>query len=366
MPAQFKSFIRSFVVGTLVSLFVGIILFLLLGHWFGRKLVSRGQELNQYFVTTARRSPLSIGAELASGFLTVRESDPQNYRWLILGTDEVEGSGRQAILTDTILFASYSSQNNTLSTLSLPRDLYHPEYATKINSLYFYGQERSPQKPQEFPGEVISEMFGVPLDGVIVVSLRDVRELIDLVGGVTVDVPNAFVDEEFPRSGVDVTVVTDPEILYETVVFEAGPQQLDGETALKYIRTRKSSDPNEGTDEARTRRQRQVLSALFGQLTNPSFIANPYNTGRLYRWYADRYSSEVSLYELGSLAGRVWHNGSIPEIISLDLPLTGEAVATESGTLFVHPPTEKYGQWVYEPVDPSWAQLHRFVEENSL
>lgn len=366
MSEKVYTFVRSCIVGALVSLFIGAVLFILFGHWFGRRIVQRGQELNEYFVTVAKRSPVSIAFEIGTGFFTTKENESRHYRWLILGTDEVEGSGRQAVLTDTLLFASYSSAENTLSVVSLPRDVYHPEYATKINALYFYGQERNPVAPQEFPATVLSEMLGVPFDGVLVVSLHDVQELIDLVGGVTVNVPHAFIDEAFPRSGVDVTKEKNPEILYETVIFEAGEQHMNGETALKYIRTRKSSDPEEGTDEARTRRQRQVLSALFAQLANPNFIANPYNAGQLYRWYADRYSAEVSLYELGSMAGSVWHNRSVPEFISLDLPITVEATATESSTLFVHPPTQKYGQWVYEPVDPTWEQFHKFVKEKNL
>lgn len=366
MSTRLQAFFRSFFVGTFVSLFIAIIVFVLLGQWVSKAVFRRSQELNQYFVTTAHRSPFSIAAELASGFLAVdgKEFPPQ--RWLILGTDEVEGSGRQAVLTDTLLFASYSPQSNRFTVMSLPRDVYHPEYATKINALYFYGQERNPLRPEKFPAEVLSEMLGIPFDGVVVVSLQDVQELIDLAGGVMVDVPHTFTDEQFPRSGVDVTVETDPNVLYETVTFEAGEQHMDGELALKYIRTRKSSDPEEGTDEARTRRQRQVLSALFSQLSNPYFIANPYHAGQLYRWYADRYSHEVSLYEVGSLAGSIAQQRAIPEFASLELPVTASAVATDSATLFVHPPTEKYGQWVYEPVDPTWQQLHEFVRENKL
>ncbi|MCD8484510.1 LCP family protein [Candidatus Woesebacteria bacterium] len=330
-------------------------------------IVQRSVVLHDAFLETAGRSPLTIAAEAGTGWWqTIRQEETEPFRLLLLGIDEVAGSGRSAILTDTLMMITYQPAENTVSTLSIPRDVYHPEYATKVNALYFYGTERNPAAPEKFTSQVLTEMTGVDFDGVVVVSLEDVQDLIDLVGGVTVDVPHTFTDDRFPRSGVDVSVETDPAVLYETITFEAGEQTMDGETALKYIRTRKSADPEEGTDEARTRRQRQVLSALFAKMTDPHFIANPYTAGRLYRWYADRYQDVVSLYDGGVLAGYLWKTQQIPEFASVELPVTASSVATDSATLFVHPPTEKYGQWVYEPVDPTWQQLQQFVRQNNL
>ncbi len=367
MTQSAHRFIFPFLRGLFISLFFGTVIFGFVAFWFAGALFARGAELNALFFETAGRSTVSIAAEALGGvWVAQQEAVHEPYRVLVLGTDEVAGSGRSAVLTDTLMIASYNPETNAVSLVSLPRDLYHPEYATKINALYFYGQERYPTRPETFPAEVLTDMTGLDFESVLVISLADVQNLIDLVGGVEIDVPKTFTDDQFPRDGVDVSVETDPVILYETITFEEGVQRMDGKKALQYIRTRKSSDPNEGTDESRTRRQRQVLTALANQLTDPNFVANPVNMGRLYRFYAERYQQEASLYELGVVAGEVIQNRQLPEFISVEMPVTAAGTATDSATLFVHPPVEKYGQWVYEPVDPTWQQLREFMQQRNF
>src|SRR5690349_14691141 len=82
-------------------------------------------EWNQRFSSTAGRSVFSLMPETVAGFVNGREQELKPQTWLLLGTDEVEGSGRTNILTDTILIASYDPQAGVVRLLSLPRDLYH-------------------------------------------------------------------------------------------------------------------------------------------------------------------------------------------------------------------------------------------------
>lgn len=316
------------------------------------------------FQVSAGRSPLSIGSEVAAGFVfgePIRET-----RWLILGTDEVDGSGRDAILTDTIMVATYRPQQGSVHLLSIPRDIYLVEYGEKINLLYQVALEQNPRAPTLFVREAVSTMLGQPIDGVVVVRLRDVEQLVDVVGGVTVDVPRTFEDFQYPRSGVDVSVETDPAVLFETLKFEQGPLQLDGELAIKYMRTRKSLDPIEGTDDARNRRQQQVIAAVAHKLQDPHVIGNPAVLGRLYRIYAESYAVNVSAYTLGMLIRAMGDSRQVPEITSVHLTVTDLPVAPSDETLFVHPPDSKYGQWSYEPVDPTWQQLREFLRASGL
>lgn len=223
---------------------------------------------------------------------------PKKYNFLVLGTDKLSGRDGDPELTDTILLIQINFENGLIKTLSLPRDLYHEEYQTKINALYFYGQEKYPDEPEKFPKEVLTEMTGFKIDQILVLGIEDLGALIDLVGGVEINVPVAFTDPTFPVPGVDVSKVTDPKILYKEISFEVGPQQMNADRALEYVRSR-YSEGNEGTDESRALRQQLVLEALFKKI---STIRNPETLGKLYRFYLDRFANFLSLDEINPLA----------------------------------------------------------------
>jgi hypothetical protein len=89
-------------------------------------------------------------------------------------------------------------------------------------------------------------------------------DLIDAVGGVYVNVENSFTDYMYPRGNG-----------YQTVSFKAGPQLMDGDTALKYARSRHSLQNGEGSDYARARRQQKVISAFKDALLSSETLLNP-------------------------------------------------------------------------------------------
>ncbi len=321
---------------------------------------------NEEFTAAAGREPVSILPEILAGYQAAQTGPLTASRWLILGKDEVAGSGRVAVLTDTMLVATYQPADGVMKLLSLPRDWYHPVYATKINALYTYGQQYDPQQPTLLLKTALAEMLGLSFDHIVTLSLEDVRQLIDILGGVEVAVQRGFTDALFPRAGVDVTKVNDPALLYETVSFTAGSQVMSGETALKFMRSRYSTDPQEGNDEARVARQQLVIKALAADLMQPRVIGNPTILGNLYRWYADRWQTEVSLFDLGYLAGEIAVSHRSPELTKVDLPLTNAPVATNAAALLIHPPVAKYGQWVYEAADPSFAAIRQFIQSNGF
>ena len=219
---------------------------------------------------------------------------------LLLGVDSVVGRGDVPPLTDTIMLISLNLKTGEINTLPLPRDLWSEKYQTKINALYFYGLDRYPNEPEKFTQETIEELTDTPIHHTIVLSLDKLEELIDSVNGVTIDIPKGFIDPEFPRSGVDVTVERDPAILYETVEFKAGTQTLSGERALKYIRSR-HSEGDEGTDISRGERQQIVIKALFTQLLDlKQYVKEPELAGALYKFYETSFSEVFPLEEIVS------------------------------------------------------------------
>jgi anionic cell wall polymer biosynthesis LytR-Cps2A-Psr (LCP) family protein len=322
----------------------------------GGRVLAAGQGVLGEFEEASGRSAWSIAGEVIAGVASDRQ---EPYRVLILGTDEVSGSNRPTVLTDTMMVVSYTPTDNKVRMVSLPRDLYVPKYQLKINTLY--------RENPVWPEQAAEELLGIPIDTTVVVRLNDVAELVDLVGGIEIDVPHTFEDDRYPRDGVDVTAERDPAKLYETVRFEAGPQMMNGSTAIKYARTRKSFDPLEGSDQSRIRRQQQVIQALTQRLTDEKVLANPSMLGKLYRWYADRFASQVPLPLLGTALKWLQQHSEIPAMVPLELKVSDLPIPPDTETLLVHPDLLKYGgQWAYDLADPSGEQLRQFVQENQL
>lgn len=365
MKQAFLNFLRSFGRTFLLSLFLGTVLLLWLFSWIAPRLAARLNQVESSFSQESGRSAWSVGLELIGGYRMPLLVEKQ--RWLILGTDEITGSNREDVLTDTIILASYDPQQNALRLLSFPRDIYLPEERLRINALYQAARESGAQLPEKEVEATFRRLTNQPINETIVVSLNELAEIIDIMGGLPIEVKNSFTDPSFPRSGVDVTVERDPAVLYESLHFEAGPQVMDGETALKFIRSRKAIEPEEAGDEARARRQRQVIEALIQRLQSTEILANPVILGRLYDWYSRNLLAKVPLTTLGQLGRTVLEHEQPLNMESIGLPVTELPVATESATLFVHPPERLYnGAWVYTPVDPTWQQLQNFILEKGL
>lgn len=323
-------------------------------------------EWNRRFEGSANRSAFSLIPELAGGFFSGKRTQLEPQTWLLLGTDEVEGSGRTNVLTDTILIAQLDPSAGVVRLLSLPRDLYFPTWQTKINGLYLEALQAGAARPQDATKQKIEAFTGIHFDGVVVIRPSDIEALIDLIGGVEVDVPQAFTDERFPRSGVDVTKERDPKKLYETVVFARGPQKMDGSTAVKYMRSRHSSQAGEGSDEARVRRQQQVIEAVVGSVVRPDLALRPMLVGSLYRWYSDRFEDDISLFRMGSVMGQVAQTKKVPTLEKISIQATDLPYPVNNETLLIHPPEQKYRQWVYELADPTGQQLREFLREKKL
>ncbi|MCD1143963.1 LCP family protein [Kocuria sp. LUK] len=99
----------------------------------------------------------------------------------------------------------------------------------------------------------VEDLVGVRVDEVAEVDFEGFAALTDAVGGVTVDVPQDFVSNE-------------------GMVFEQGPEHMDGRRALEFVRERKAFA--EG-DYARVVNQRTYVAALLDRLTSPAVLLNP-------------------------------------------------------------------------------------------
>lgn len=263
---------------------------------------------------------------------------------LLLGVDTLENRGDVPPLTDTMMIVRIHFDSATINILSLPRDIWSEAYQTKINALLAYGYEKDPNDPTKFPSRVISELTNIHIDHTLVLSLEQLEELIDVVGGIEVDVKEGFTDNEFPRADVDIETVTDPALLYETVTFYPGLQIMSGDNALKYIRSRKSAD-EEGNDIARGERQQEVFRAFFNKVANYQyFYDNPDVGGEIISFYNKNYSQALSLVDLFATLSAIF-----PNINKLNI--VGQTLSTDpsdpNGVLYNPPDFYYENLWVY-------------------
>lgn len=306
----------------------------------------------------AQTTPSQLYSQVYTGLSTLPDVSQGKKNILVLGVDEVDGRPETSILTDTMMFVSLNMNTGSITTLSIPRDLWVDTYKSKINAFYQYGRTKYPEKPQQYTTEVVEEVFGVPIHHTIVVSLKDLETVIDLLQGIDVEIPRTFEDTQFPRSGVDVSVVRDPKILYETVRFEQGVEHMTGARALQYIRSRHSLDPAEGTDEARSRRQQEVIGSIIRRMQDPSVLSNLETMGKLYAWYTQRFGSELSPSEVIATARSFY---PVVENMSLRAHVLSIKENGAEGVLY-HPRNLVFGQWVYLPVDPSWKGVRDEIQ----
>jgi LCP family protein required for cell wall assembly len=180
---------------------------------------------------------------------------------LLLGTDERPDEGGP-LRTDTMILLSLDPTGQTLGMLSLPRDLWVPipghNTTAKINTAYTIGAQGSyPGGGPQLAKDTVSSFIGRPVDYYVRVNFDGFREIIDLIGGVDINVPYTIHDEEYPTEDYGV----------ETFHLEAGLQHLDGVTALKYARTRHGD-----SDYSRARRQQDIIRAVANKVLNAGMI----------------------------------------------------------------------------------------------
>lgn len=188
---------------------------------------------------------------------------------LILGIAGGDHAGPD--LTDTNLVLSLNHDKNTLGMISIPRDIWSDLLKDKINSAYHYGELKEKGGGLILAKATIEDIIGLPIHYVLVENFSGFQELIDLVGGVTVNAAKGFIDTQYPIAGRENDLCNgDPAFScrYETITFNSGLQLMDGVTALKYVRSR-HAEGVEGSDFARNVRQQEVLVALKQKIMNP-------------------------------------------------------------------------------------------------
>jgi LCP family protein required for cell wall assembly len=201
---------------------------------------------------------------------------------LIMG--KAGGSNAGPDLTDTMIFASLALTKPQISLVSIPRDLWMQDIKTKINSAYYWGKTGSPYVDATQSGAgigfakiITSEVVGEPIQYGVVIDFSAFKDIIDAIGGIEVNVVTSFTDTFYPVAGRENDICGgDPKLScrYMTVSFNDGPQTMNGEKALQFVRSR-HAEGIEGTDLAREDRQQKVIDAIKNKISKPSVFLSP-------------------------------------------------------------------------------------------
>ena len=162
---------------------------------------------------------------------------------MLVGEDRKSGQRRQR--SDSMILCSFNTNNNTITMISFLRDTYIPKipgyWADKLNAAYAYGGINCMD-------ETLATYFGVHVDANIVVQFDGFINVIDLLGGVDIELTQKESDHMNKESPWHLHV---------------GMNHLTGEQALAYSRIRKID-----MDAMRAQRQRKVLTALINAYKN--------------------------------------------------------------------------------------------------
>lgn len=304
---------------------------------------------------------LPAAIDIGKGFLfgSTRELRSQDNRTNVLilglGGPKNEPSG----LTDTIIFFSIDHANKNSLLLSLPRDIWIPQMRAKLNTAYYYGN-RAEGLGTEWAKGFVSEILGQPIHYTVVVSFDGFVKIIDLLGGISINIEKGFTDARYPIPGKEDDLCGgDPETLcrYETISFNAGIQHLDGAGALKFARSR-HADGEEGSDFARAVRQQKVILVLKEKILSPAFFLNPVKVNKMIEVVANSLETDIPQTQAGPLARLI-----------LDLNkerIHSQVLAQEEkdkAGLLLNPPISKdYDkQWVLVPRTGSFEETQKWV-----
>lgn len=309
---------------------------------------------------------LSISTLLSAGSTTIAEDAYGHTNILLLGQGDASHDGIDLI--DSIIVVSLNRKTGTIALLSLPRDLYFlrtEQMGTgRLNSLYRdekYALKRKEHNESEASlqavralAEELSQALSIEIHHAVKVNFTGFIAAVEAIGGIPIDIPESITDPAFPG----------PNYTTETFSIQQGRQTLDGQTALKYARSRSTT-----SDFDRSFRQQLLLEALGQHVREMGLLTKPNKLLALFKIVSNNIETTFSLRELLTLA-KIGRSSSSPRIVSLHLSdrngLYGEIL--EPGGFLYAPPRDQFdGASVLLPLSipefpVTWKQLQTLAD----
>lgn len=209
-------------------------------------IVGVGVKVYSDMKTTAEKLYTPLAQEVPAEreeLVDVKQQEP--FSALLLGVDEREGDAGRS---DTMIVLTVNPSLGTTKILSIPRDTYTEitgaDIKDKINHAFAYGG-------MEMSKLTVEQLLDIPIDYVAKINMKSFQEIIDIVGGITVN--------------------NELDFSYDGEHFPIGEIELDGNRALKYVRMR-YEDPQ--GDFGRQNRQKQVIQGVLKESLSMNTIFN--------------------------------------------------------------------------------------------
>jgi LCP family protein required for cell wall assembly len=257
-------------------------------------------------------------------------------------------------LTDTVIFASFSHKDPSIILISLPRDIWIPELRAKLNSIYYWGNQKEEKGGITLAKSTVEEIVGRPIHYGVVLDFTGFTKLIDVLGGIEIEVERAFVDKRYPipgRENDECDGDLEYQCRYETIHYNEGRQIMGGETALKFVRSR-NAEGDEGTDLARAVRQEKVIVAIKEKILSPKILFSLKKISGIFRVARESLETDVDVSAGAILARRALQakDGMKTHVLPEEF--------------LINPPKSvQYDSlYVFIPKDGDWEEIHKWVD----
>ncbi|OGJ47308.1 hypothetical protein A2344_05295 [Candidatus Peregrinibacteria bacterium RIFOXYB12_FULL_41_12] len=274
----------------------------------------QGEDTNE--VSFKVENPVVVEAKVGIPSEDISVADDESFNILILGT--------HGTLTDTIMVASINEELETVSLISIPRDMFVS--GRKINEHYgLYGVEQLK--------EAVTEVTGLSIDKYAVIDLQAFIDIVDAIGGIDVYVDKAIYDNAYPNGKGG----------YMVFSLGAGQQHLDGSTALKYARSRHSTN-----DFDRANRQQKVIVAVKEKLAGMDFSDQAGDVLAIFESISENLDSDIGLFD------GIGYYGNYKDY-TLE---TGNVLTTSN---YLYSTYNTYGQYILLPNDGNYEEVKEWV-----
>lgn len=257
-----------------------------------------------------------------------------------------EGGG----LIDTIMVASIDYDKNAVSMLSVPRDYYVTKTLNlgldrygKINQIYNNYKDLPEEERFEKIEEAVGQLFDMDIQYYMRIDFKGFVEVVDSLGGITVDVPNDIDDMDYPN---------DTDTGKAPFHIKAGIQELDGKTALKLARSR-----HDLSASSRETRQQLILEAIRQKALSAGVLTDLDTLSNLYTAINENFDSDLTLREMASL-GDFAQSLDRSHIVAKQL---SEGPLADGGLLYV-PNRAVCGAWCLLPYGNNLELIHQYAD----
>lgn len=250
------------------------------------------------------------------------------------GKDDPNGG----ILADSSIIASVRPFDSKIALISVPRDLFvfmpGLNERRKLNEAYEIGESRFPGKGLDYAKSIFSDISGVPIHFAMIVNFKAFKDLVDSLGGVEISLQKSFSEPVPFEEG--------------SISLPAGRQTIDGAAALLYTRARMSS-----SDFDRSRRQQEVIKAIYAKLRKTGIILNPYRLNKILSIVENNTKIDMQVWEMEE---------AIKMFSGLKDPIVKTKVIDTGEEKFLYSTYNSEGAFILLPDGGNYEKIHETVK----